>query len=178
MLNPAYTIERHTLTHMATAKAKLRTTTTNNAEEELLRWGHAGRAKLSGRSTLGAQAGSPTNAAHRRRTGKVVGPKLTHTRDRRTNTHCTPPRHAIAETTIRGCHWRRPLARCMGRTKSRGSQTRYKLCQREHAEEPPPLHTLQRAAHHELQDGVFKKITTPKRRHRPILGSWVFTRSA
>lgn len=39
-----------------------------------------------------------------------------------------------------------------------------------------PRHNLRRASCCGLQDGVFKKSTTPECRHRPIRGSWVFTR--
>jgi hypothetical protein len=41
---------------------------------------------------------------------------------------------------------------------------------------PPPCHQ-QRAAHCELQVGVFKKNMTQERRHRPIRGYKVFTQS-
>jgi hypothetical protein len=41
----------------------------------------------------------------------------------------------------------------------------------------PQPHHQRRAAHCGLQGGVFKKITARERRHRPIRGSWAFTRS-
>nr|XP_051201843.1 uncharacterized protein LOC127315390 [Lolium perenne] len=59
---------------------------------------------------------------------------------------------------------------------------RSKLCRGSLDEEPtprgtaPPPHNQRRAIRHELQGGIFKKSTAPKRRYRPIQRSWVFTR--
>nr|XP_051190412.1 uncharacterized protein LOC127303747 [Lolium perenne] len=59
---------------------------------------------------------------------------------------------------------------------------RSKLCRGSPVEEPtprgtaPPPHNQRRAIRHELQGGIFKKSTAPKRRYRPIQRSWVFTR--
>ena len=41
----------------------------------------------------------------------------------------------------------------------------------------PTPHHLRRAARCELQDNVFKKITTPEHRRRPIRRSWTFIQS-
>jgi hypothetical protein len=60
-------------------------------------------------------------------------------------------------------------------TYKQGSRPKCKLCWREHIDESP--RHLQRAIRRGLQGGVFKKRTTPERRHRPIKRSWVFTRS-
>jgi hypothetical protein len=56
-------------------------------------------------------------------------------------------------------------------------RVRSKPCRRSPNEGSPPPHNLRRAASYGLHDGVFKKSTTPECRHRPIRGSWVFTRS-
>ena len=48
---------------------------------------------------------------------------------------------------------------------------------RERSARKPSPHHLWRANCHGLQGGDFKKHTTPKRRHHPIRGSWIFIRS-
>ena len=91
---------------------------------------------------------------------KSSGRSSPESRDRRTNTHCTPPRPAQRQRRqpTRG-HLHAEAHQGGPNRKRRESRARHRLCRRKRAEETrPPI--LQRATLCELQDSVFRKITT------------------